>query len=160
MLSAKAIRELRSSLEMTQEEFGKEIGVNRVTVARWETGERSPSPDFEGPLYELRHKDGWPTGEFFDDALSELKKWCGSAALRRLREKHKASKRALLRVAETFIEATGTHPERYLDISAYGDRSTDLLEAAFRRGLIVDENLRGHVEEHLRRRYRPQALYK
>lgn len=38
------IRELRKQLGLSQPEFAKKIGVNRVTVARWETGRTIPSP--------------------------------------------------------------------------------------------------------------------
>lgn len=35
------IKKVRSSLELTQEQFGKRLGVSKLTVARWENGERN-----------------------------------------------------------------------------------------------------------------------
>lgn len=37
------IKELRRSLKLTQQEFADKIGVDRVTVARWETNNKRPS---------------------------------------------------------------------------------------------------------------------
>lgn len=37
------VRAIRSVLGMTQEELARTMGVSRVTVARWESGERKPS---------------------------------------------------------------------------------------------------------------------
>ncbi len=41
--TAKEIKELRKSLKMTQQKFADKIGVDRVTVARWETAQKKPS---------------------------------------------------------------------------------------------------------------------
>jgi transcriptional regulator with XRE-family HTH domain len=39
------LRRIRAELGLTQTELGEELGVHRVTVARWETGERGiPEP--------------------------------------------------------------------------------------------------------------------
>ncbi len=37
-----SIREIRESLKMTQAEFAREIGVDVITVSRWERGVSSP----------------------------------------------------------------------------------------------------------------------
>lgn len=37
------IKELRKSLKLTQQEFADKIGVDRVTVARWEINNKRPS---------------------------------------------------------------------------------------------------------------------
>lgn len=37
------VRELRQLLGLTQEEFGKKIGVSYETVSRWENGKMQPS---------------------------------------------------------------------------------------------------------------------
>jgi len=40
-----ALRRLRAGLALTQTQLAEELGVHRVTVARWETGERGiPEP--------------------------------------------------------------------------------------------------------------------
>ena len=39
------IKQKRESKGLTQEELGKKIGVNRSTVAMWETGEAMPRAD-------------------------------------------------------------------------------------------------------------------
>jgi DNA-binding transcriptional regulator YiaG len=37
-----SIKEMREALEMTQAEFAREIGVEPITVSRWERGASSP----------------------------------------------------------------------------------------------------------------------
>lgn len=37
------MREMRKTLGLSQQELADVLGVNRVSVARWETGERTPS---------------------------------------------------------------------------------------------------------------------
>lgn len=39
------IKELRVSVKLTQEELGAKLGVNRSTIAMWETGEAMPRAD-------------------------------------------------------------------------------------------------------------------
>lgn len=39
------VKNLRIEHELTQEEFGKSLGVSKSTVAMWETGARTPSRD-------------------------------------------------------------------------------------------------------------------
>ena len=41
--TAKEIKELRKKLGITQQELADRIGVDRVTVARWETEQKRPS---------------------------------------------------------------------------------------------------------------------
>lgn len=41
---ARKIRELRSKLELTQEQFAAKVGVTFSTVNRWESGKSKPSP--------------------------------------------------------------------------------------------------------------------
>ena len=41
---ADKIRELRSKLGMTQEQFAAKVGVTFSTVNRWESGKSKPSP--------------------------------------------------------------------------------------------------------------------
>lgn len=41
-LSPQQIRQLRTQLGMTQAEFGRRLWVDRVTVIRWERGQRVP----------------------------------------------------------------------------------------------------------------------
>jgi transcriptional regulator with XRE-family HTH domain len=38
------IRELRVETGLTQEEYGASLGVNYVTISRWENGHAKPSP--------------------------------------------------------------------------------------------------------------------
>lgn len=42
-ITADTVRLVREFVGVSQEEFAARVGVNRVTVARWETGERFPS---------------------------------------------------------------------------------------------------------------------
>jgi DNA-binding transcriptional regulator YiaG len=41
-VSPQALRELRKRLMLTQEALAERVDVNRVTIARWESGERVP----------------------------------------------------------------------------------------------------------------------
>ena len=41
--TAQEIKDLRKKHGMTQQELADKIGVDRVTVARWETGQKRPS---------------------------------------------------------------------------------------------------------------------
>jgi len=41
--TAQGIKELREKLGMTQQELADKVGVDRVTVARWETEQKRPS---------------------------------------------------------------------------------------------------------------------
>lgn len=43
MTYAEKIRQSRETLLMTQGEFATELGVNSITVCRWETGKTEPS---------------------------------------------------------------------------------------------------------------------
>jgi len=42
-MEANEILELRKKLKMTQQQLADAIGIDRVTVARWETGKKKPS---------------------------------------------------------------------------------------------------------------------
>ncbi len=44
------IKQYREKNNMSQEEFGREIGVNKQTISRWEKGSLEPAPD---KLYEI-----------------------------------------------------------------------------------------------------------
>jgi transcriptional regulator with XRE-family HTH domain len=39
------IKTLRKAAKLTQQEFGDKVGVGRVIITRWETGESRPSPE-------------------------------------------------------------------------------------------------------------------
>jgi DNA-binding transcriptional regulator YiaG len=45
---------LREALGMTQKEFGERIGVDKMTVSRWERGEVRPSDDSLAGIEQLR----------------------------------------------------------------------------------------------------------
>lgn len=42
-MTAQEIKELRQRLKLTQQELADELGVARLTVIRWETGQKRPS---------------------------------------------------------------------------------------------------------------------
>ena len=52
-MKAEEIKALRLRLGLTQAELGTEIGVHQVTVARWETGGKSPLPIVQRALADL-----------------------------------------------------------------------------------------------------------
>lgn len=52
------IRTLREALGLTQAELGERIGVNKMTVARWEWGKLRPRPGAAAALNRLRIQAG------------------------------------------------------------------------------------------------------
>ena len=50
------ITTLREALGMTQEQFGQKIGVNKLTVSRWERGTLRPGPDPIKRMEKLRQE--------------------------------------------------------------------------------------------------------
>jgi putative transcriptional regulator len=53
---ADKIRELRSKLGMTQEQFAAKVGVTFSTVNRWESGKSKPSPLAMRQIQELMER--------------------------------------------------------------------------------------------------------
>jgi DNA-binding transcriptional regulator YiaG len=47
---------LRQTLDLTQEEFGKAVGVDKMTVSRWERGTRKPGVESARRIAALRNK--------------------------------------------------------------------------------------------------------
>lgn len=47
---------LRETLELTQENFGEAVGVDKMTVSRWERGERRPGAESLRRIEKLREK--------------------------------------------------------------------------------------------------------
>ena len=60
---------LRQSTQLTQEELAKKLGVQRSTVAMWETGKAYPRPD---KLLKLEELLGVPAGDIIR-AINETK---------------------------------------------------------------------------------------
>ena len=52
-MKGEEIKALRLRLGLTQTELAAEIGVHRVTVARWETGRKNPLPIVQRALADL-----------------------------------------------------------------------------------------------------------
>ena len=48
------VKELRSRLELTQEQFASEVGVTYSTVNNWENGKRTPQPFLLRRLLEMK----------------------------------------------------------------------------------------------------------
>jgi len=53
-MAPKDIRALREALGLTQQQFAKRIGAQRVTVARWETGLTRPKGLYLQALEKVR----------------------------------------------------------------------------------------------------------
>ncbi|HEM6303528.1 TPA: helix-turn-helix transcriptional regulator [Streptococcus suis] len=81
------LKELRKEKKLTQEELASEIGVSKITILRWENGERQIKPDKAQALadyfgvsvgYLLGYSDDNPmtfsSGEEFEKAEEELLK--------------------------------------------------------------------------------------
>jgi DNA-binding transcriptional regulator YiaG len=47
---------LRQTLDLTQEEFGEAVGVDKMTVSRWERGDRKPGVESLRRIEALRKK--------------------------------------------------------------------------------------------------------
>ncbi len=52
------VRDMRSRLEMTQEEFAQELGITVSTVNRWENGHSNPSKLARATLERLADRHG------------------------------------------------------------------------------------------------------
>ena len=52
-MKGEEIKALRLRLGLTQTELAAEIGVHRVTVAKWETGGKTPLPIIQRALADL-----------------------------------------------------------------------------------------------------------
>ena len=52
------IKELRKRLGMTQQELANAVGVDRVTIARWEAGQKKPSNLARRQLARLAKRKG------------------------------------------------------------------------------------------------------
>lgn len=59
---------LRQSPPLTQEQLAEQLGTSKVSVSRWETGERKPEPDL---LPGISAKTGIPAADLRPD-LAEL----------------------------------------------------------------------------------------
>jgi DNA-binding XRE family transcriptional regulator len=55
------IRTLRQAMSLTQEQFGQRLGVNKITVSRWERGSSKPSDQALRAIAKLR-ADALQTG--------------------------------------------------------------------------------------------------
>lgn len=58
MTYAEKIRQSRETLLMTQGEFATELGVNSITVCRWETGKTEPSIKAKKAFRDLCERKG------------------------------------------------------------------------------------------------------
>ncbi len=52
------IKQSRETLLMTQSELAKELGVNTITVCRWETGKTEPSIKAKKAFRDLCERNG------------------------------------------------------------------------------------------------------
>lgn len=50
------VKELRSRLDLTQEQFAQKVGVTYSTVNHWENGKRVPLPFLVKRLLEMKHE--------------------------------------------------------------------------------------------------------
>lgn len=71
------IKQLRTKLGLTQEEFGKRIGVKRNTIACYESGSRTPTvQSLISICREFNVREEWlrnGTGEIFEELTNEEK---------------------------------------------------------------------------------------
>jgi DNA-binding XRE family transcriptional regulator len=64
------LKQIRQALEMTQEEFGRTIGVHQTSVARWETGRSKPT--FTLAQIKALQREMRKLGLDFDDLPDDL----------------------------------------------------------------------------------------
>ncbi len=55
-IEPQAIRRIRGSLGLTQDEFAKELGVSKITIVRWESGDRACKGASARQIYDLERK--------------------------------------------------------------------------------------------------------
>lgn len=55
-MDPKEIRLLRKKLNLTLKEFADKVGVNIMTIYRWETGRNSPTPFLEKVLKKINNE--------------------------------------------------------------------------------------------------------
>jgi transcriptional regulator with XRE-family HTH domain len=68
---ASAVAELRSIFDENQQKFSDRFGVGLATVARWEIGERNPSPRYLKELWHLSIEQNRPDlGKVFADTFA------------------------------------------------------------------------------------------
>jgi putative transcriptional regulator len=53
-MDSDAIKKFRQSLQLTQEEFARKLGISRSTVAKWECGDFRPSRLAMGQIRRLK----------------------------------------------------------------------------------------------------------
>ncbi len=53
-MDSEAIKKFRLSLQLTQEEFARKLGISRSTVAKWECGDFRPSRLAMGQIRRLK----------------------------------------------------------------------------------------------------------
>ena len=58
MTYAEKIKQSRETLLMTQSELANELGVNSITVCRWETGKTKPSIKAKKAFRDLCERNG------------------------------------------------------------------------------------------------------
>jgi len=56
-LNSQDIKELRKRLNLTQQQLADRIGVDRITVIRWEAGQRKPSNLAQRELLGLQQQE-------------------------------------------------------------------------------------------------------
>ena len=59
-MNSQQIKELRDKLKLTQRKFGDKLGVDAVTVSRWELGTQRPCLLLHKKLRRLARKHGVP----------------------------------------------------------------------------------------------------
>ena len=50
------VRRIRSRLDMTQKQLADNLGVDRITIGRWESGKSTPHPIFARALQNLENR--------------------------------------------------------------------------------------------------------
>jgi len=60
-MTGQQIKELRKQLNLSQKDFAEKIGVKRLTIARWESGERTPDEINQKRLLQIGKENGLDT---------------------------------------------------------------------------------------------------
>ena len=91
------LREWRKSKGMTQGELGKELGINRENVSRWETGQHVPETESLELLYRI-----CPEAKFWDSASDYIQEY-REAILSEGKEEYQAKLPVLKKLFEQHI---------------------------------------------------------
>lgn len=112
MTMGERIRQLRKSLNMSQDELADLIGANRVTISKYETGSYLPSvPALERLASALHTTPSFLSGSLIDDKWEESERIRRDPNLRILFDQALKATPEHIRAAAAMLKALGNDDE-------------------------------------------------